>query len=62
MLSYFALLTPAICAIAAAVLAWGGKDGWGWFLFVAFLIYPAVKLIDGQAKAQPGATTSDSHT
>jgi hypothetical protein len=30
-------LAPTSCAVAASILAYQGKDGWGWFLFVAVL-------------------------
>lgn len=28
-----------VCVILSATLALKGVDGWGWFLFVAFLIW-----------------------
>ncbi|EIZ2110662.1 hypothetical protein MOQ95_005388 [Salmonella enterica] len=36
--------TPIICAIFAGILALNGKDGWGWFLFVAALIMCSIKV------------------
>ncbi|EFO7518597.1 hypothetical protein RLV03_000385 [Salmonella enterica subsp. enterica serovar Benin] len=36
--------TPIICAIFAGILAFNGKDGWGWFLFVAALIACSIKV------------------
>lgn len=30
-------LAPTVCAAGAALLAYEGKDGWGWFLFAAVL-------------------------
>ncbi|EEJ5470881.1 hypothetical protein AU693_003914 [Salmonella enterica subsp. diarizonae] len=36
--------TPIICAIFAGILAFNGKDGWGWFLFVAVLIMCSIKV------------------
>ncbi|HGA5699032.1 TPA: hypothetical protein ACIS09_001687 [Salmonella enterica subsp. enterica serovar Birkenhead] len=36
--------TPVICAIFAGLLAWQGKPGWGWFLFVAVLIMCSIKI------------------
>lgn len=29
----------AVCVTAGAILAYNGIEGWGWFLFVAVLIY-----------------------
>ena len=34
----FRLVAACICAIGAVLLALHGTDGWGWFLFVAFLL------------------------
>ena len=36
---------PLVCVLCAAVLAWRGVDGWGWFLFVAVLgaVQPATR-------------------
>jgi hypothetical protein len=28
-----------ICAIASSLLAFHGKDGWGWFLVVSVLVF-----------------------
>lgn len=45
----FTLITklPTLCAIiAAAWLAFNGKEGWGWFLFVAVLVTSSVRLDD----------------
>lgn len=39
-----AFATPVICAIFAGMLAWQGKPGWGWFLFVAVLIMCSIKI------------------
>lgn len=36
--------TPVICAIFAGILALNGKDGRGWFLFVAALIMCSIKV------------------
>jgi hypothetical protein len=39
LISLFIVNIPAICCfIAAAVLAFYGISGWGWFLFAALLI------------------------
>lgn len=57
MIAYLTL-TPAICAVAAAVLAWGRRDGWGWFLFVALLTYPAGKLIEPSVRSTAAATAA----
>lgn len=38
---------PTLAAIAAATwLAFNGKEGWGWFLFVAVLVSTSVKIDD----------------
>lgn len=29
------LLAAIVCAVVGGVLAYEGKDGWGWFLFAA---------------------------
>lgn len=31
-------LAVGLCCVGAAIVAARGKDGWGWFLFVAFLL------------------------
>lgn len=31
-------LASILCAAAAALLAYSGRDGWGWFLLVAVLM------------------------
>ena len=37
-------LGSVACVIAAAVLAYRGTPGWGWFLFVALLLKTSVTL------------------
>lgn len=32
-------LAPILCVVASVVLALNGSDAWGWFLFVAVLLY-----------------------
>jgi hypothetical protein len=34
------LIPSIICFCVAAYLAYIGREGWGWFLFVGFLIVP----------------------
>lgn len=34
------LLMSALCVIIAAVLAWFGKDGWGWMILLAICFAP----------------------
>ena len=36
------MIPSAICFIIAAILAVKERDGWGWFLFVGFLLGGAV--------------------
>lgn len=36
-------LVPIVCVIAALVIACTGKDGWGWFLFIAFMCVSTFK-------------------
>jgi hypothetical protein len=31
-------ITSLACVIISAVLLWHKREGWGWFLFVGFLI------------------------
>lgn len=38
------LILAAALAGTGAYLAYLGKEGWGWFLFVAFLMLGAVRL------------------
>jgi hypothetical protein len=28
---------PIICIFLAAALMWNGKEGWGWFIFIAIV-------------------------
>lgn len=35
-------LPSAVCAGAAAYLAYHDKPGWGWFLFAAFILFPRI--------------------
>jgi hypothetical protein len=43
-------ITSLACVLCAAFLLWHKREGWGWFLFVAFLIAgsaaPAFKVIN----------------
>lgn len=34
----------ALCVIAAVVLACAGKEGWGWMLFLAYLVYQSPEI------------------
>lgn len=36
-MNYLILITPIISIICAAVLAYHGISGWGWFLFIAVI-------------------------
>jgi uncharacterized membrane protein HdeD (DUF308 family) len=45
MLIILAYLFPTICVIASAVLLWGRREGWGWFLLVAALSFPAARVL-----------------
>jgi len=36
-------IASVACALAAAFLAYQGKDGWGWFLFVAVILHGSVE-------------------
>lgn len=36
-MNYLILITPIICIILAAALAFYGIEGWGWFLFVGVI-------------------------
>lgn len=43
-ISAFAIAPSALCVAAAFALAYkDGWNGWGWFLFMAFLLYPNLK-------------------
>lgn len=42
MIAFLAYLFPTVCAVIAGLLAWKGREGWGWFLLVAALTIPAV--------------------
>lgn len=46
------LLVAAILSIAAGVLALNGRDGWGWFLFIALILgaITATEKSDGSAR------------
>jgi hypothetical protein len=45
LLAWFLSLTPILgCIVAAGMLAVKGLDGWGWFLFVAVLLAPSLRL------------------
>lgn len=46
------LLCAAILSIAAGVLAFYGRDGWGWFLFIAIWLgaITASSKSDGSSK------------
>ncbi|WP_377838742.1 hypothetical protein [Bosea sp. UC22_33] len=35
-----------LCALAAVLLAYHGKDGWGWFLFGALVLHAGYKSSD----------------
>lgn len=37
-------LVPATCAIMAGIIACMGKEGWGWFLFVAVLLAGSISI------------------
>ena len=37
-MNYVSIITPTICVILAGVLAFRRTEGWGWFLFVAFIL------------------------
>ncbi len=45
MMRLFYFLTPIVLAVSAATLAFYGKEGWGWFLFVAVLSLPTTKQV-----------------
>jgi hypothetical protein len=40
---FCASFVPLVCIVAAAWLAFNGKDGWGWFLVVAVLLTEKVQ-------------------
>ena len=40
----FALIAPVLCSAAAGILAYQGKDGWGWFLFAAIVLVGGVSI------------------
>lgn len=45
------------CVIAAAVLAYKGLDGWGWFLFVALLTHTTLSstpVVDERQEGKEG--------
>lgn len=41
LLPFFGYGLSAICFVISGLLAWRGKEGWGWFLAVGFLLVPA---------------------
>ncbi|HHA1934808.1 TPA: hypothetical protein ACOEP6_003274 [Enterobacter ludwigii] len=40
----FALIAPILCSAAAGILAYQGKDGWGWFLFAAIVLASGISI------------------
>jgi hypothetical protein len=28
----------SVCAVGAAIVAYSGHDGWGWLIFLAFIV------------------------
>lgn len=40
-------ITSLACVLCAAFLLWHNRKGWGWFLFVAFLIAGSVAPVLG---------------
>lgn len=40
----FAWAGTIVSILGAAVVAATGNDGWGWFLFVAVLLCPTIKM------------------
>jgi hypothetical protein len=38
-LTLVCLLPSTVCAAVGGWLCYAGRDGWGWFLFVAVLLY-----------------------
>jgi hypothetical protein len=40
MKDFIPYIPSTLCLIVAAVLAFYGLVGWGWFLFIAFLFFP----------------------
>ena len=42
-------IPATLCAVAAGVLAYNGRDGWGWFLVVTALTC-AIRVNTGEGK------------
>lgn len=47
-LALVANLASIFCALAALFLAYHGRDGWGWFLFIAVLCHAGVEFKGGK--------------
>lgn len=47
LLVLFGNIASITCAIAAGMLAYSGKDGWGWFLCAACVLCATVEIKGG---------------
>ncbi|WP_196298448.1 hypothetical protein [Enterobacter ludwigii] len=43
-LPVIALIAPVLCSAVAGILAYQGKDGWGWFLFAAIVLASGISI------------------
>lgn len=44
LLYFIAHLAGGICVTPSAILAFNGKEGWGWFLFIGLLLSGGVSI------------------
>lgn len=54
-IAVFAGFLFTLCVSVAGLLCYQGKNGWGWFVFLAFLVLASLKLSDN-AERKPSVS------